>query len=57
MVGFLRFLLLLSTFDWKNIPLIVNLNNQLTGNYSFHLQKRPPALPVQMPKVVKANLA
>ncbi|XP_061469328.1 nucleolar protein 6 isoform X2 [Rhineura floridana] len=28
-VGFLRFLLLLSTFDWKNSPLIVNLNAEL----------------------------
>ncbi|TRY85695.1 hypothetical protein DNTS_013423 [Danionella cerebrum] len=30
-VGFLRFLCLLSTFDWKNTPLIVNLNGKLTG--------------------------
>uniref|UniRef100_A0A8C5I7E4 Nucleolar protein 6 n=1 Tax=Gouania willdenowi TaxID=441366 RepID=A0A8C5I7E4_GOUWI len=30
-VGFLRFLCLLSTFDWRNNPLVVNLNNQLTG--------------------------
>uniref|UniRef100_A0A8C2FG60 Nucleolar protein 6 n=1 Tax=Cyprinus carpio TaxID=7962 RepID=A0A8C2FG60_CYPCA len=30
-VGFLRFLHLLSTFDWKNNPLIVNLNGKLTG--------------------------
>ena len=30
-VGFLRFLFLMSTFDWKNNPLIVNLNNELTG--------------------------
>ncbi|XP_072288566.1 nucleolar protein 6 [Eucyclogobius newberryi] len=29
-VGFLRFLHLLASFDWKNNPLIVNLNNQLT---------------------------
>ncbi|XP_065110286.1 nucleolar protein 6 [Paramisgurnus dabryanus] len=29
-VGFLRFLHLLSTFDWKNNPLIVNLNEKLT---------------------------
>lgn len=32
-VGFLRFLLLISTFDWKNNPLIVNLNNELTGKW------------------------
>lgn len=29
-VGFLRFLHLLASFDWRNNPLIVNLNNQLT---------------------------
>ncbi|XP_045145137.1 nucleolar protein 6 isoform X2 [Echinops telfairi] len=28
-VGFLRFLHLVSTFDWKNSPLVVNLNNEL----------------------------
>ncbi|KAK9974376.1 hypothetical protein ABG768_022477 [Culter alburnus] len=30
-VGFLRFLHLISTFDWKNNPLIVNLNGKLTA--------------------------
>lgn len=30
-VGFLRFLNLLAAFDWKNNPLIVNLNTGLTG--------------------------
>ncbi|KAE8292307.1 Nucleolar protein 6 [Larimichthys crocea] len=30
-VGFLRFLRLLASFDWRNTPLIVNLNNQLTA--------------------------
>ncbi|KAF6725217.1 Nucleolar protein 6 [Oryzias melastigma] len=30
-VGFLRFLHLLSSFEWRNNPLIVNLNNQLTA--------------------------
>ncbi|XP_040977253.1 nucleolar protein 6-like [Aquila chrysaetos chrysaetos] len=30
-VGFLRFLDLLATFDWKNNPLIINLNAGLTG--------------------------
>ncbi|KAL2091865.1 hypothetical protein ACEWY4_011663 [Coilia grayii] len=29
-VGFLRFLHLLSSFDWRNSPLVVNLNSQLT---------------------------
>ncbi|XP_041957750.1 nucleolar protein 6 [Alosa sapidissima] len=30
-VGFLRFLHLLSSFDWRNSPLVVNLNSQLTA--------------------------
>lgn len=30
-VGFLRFLHLLTTFDWKNSPLVVNLNAELRG--------------------------
>ncbi|KAJ8285473.1 hypothetical protein GJAV_G00027190 [Gymnothorax javanicus] len=30
-VGLLRFLRLLATFDWKNSPLVVNLNGQLTA--------------------------
>lgn len=30
-VGFLRFLHLLSSFDWRNNPLVVNLNNQLSA--------------------------
>ena len=33
-VGFLRFLRLLSSFDWRNNPLVVNLNSKLTGMYS-----------------------
>ena len=32
-VGFLRFLFLIATFDWKNNPLIVNLNNEFTGKW------------------------
>lgn len=32
-VGFLRFLRLLSTFDWKNNPLVVNLNGKLAGQH------------------------
>lgn len=34
-VGFLRFLRLLSAFDWRNNPLVVNLNKQLTGRFSL----------------------
>uniref|UniRef100_A0A8C7E521 Nucleolar protein 6 n=1 Tax=Naja naja TaxID=35670 RepID=A0A8C7E521_NAJNA len=33
-VGFLRFLHLLATFDWKNSPLLVNLNGDLKGENS-----------------------
>ncbi|XP_050403291.1 nucleolar protein 6 [Patella vulgata] len=29
--GFLRFLQLLSTFDWKNTPLLINLNTEFTA--------------------------
>lgn len=36
-VGFLRFLHLLASFDWRNNPLIVNLNNQLAGKLSHPL--------------------
>jgi len=31
LVGFLRFLKMLSTHDWLKEPLIVNLNNEFTG--------------------------
>ncbi|XP_068422667.1 nucleolar protein 6 [Clinocottus analis] len=31
-VGLLRFLHLLSSFDWRNNPLVVNLNNQLAAS-------------------------
>lgn len=34
-VGFLRFLSLVSTFDWKNNPLVVNLNGDLTGKWQL----------------------
>lgn len=36
-VGLLRFLHLLSSFDWKNNPLVVNLNNKLTGQYDSNV--------------------
>lgn len=41
-VGFLRFLHLLSSFDWRNNPLVVNLNNQLTGKH-FLTHTPPPS--------------
>ncbi|XP_034025956.1 nucleolar protein 6 [Thalassophryne amazonica] len=49
-VGFLRFLHLLASFDWRNNPLIVNLNNQLTAsNYTDiknHFMASRESLPV-----------
>ncbi|KAI1900401.1 hypothetical protein AGOR_G00049570 [Albula goreensis] len=41
-VGLLRFLHLLSTFDWKNSPLVVNLNGQLTGDAKPTFPLLPP---------------
>lgn len=38
-VGFLRFLNLLATHDWKNSPLIVNLNGNLTDADITEIQK------------------
>ncbi|KAK2911723.1 hypothetical protein QQF64_027542 [Cirrhinus molitorella] len=38
-VGFLRFLHLLSTFDWKNNPLIVNLGGKLTAAEHTEIKK------------------
>ncbi|KAA0716588.1 Nucleolar protein 6 [Triplophysa tibetana] len=37
--GFLRFLYVLSTFDWRNNPLIVNLNQKLTAADYAELKK------------------
>ncbi|XP_027625610.1 nucleolar protein 6 isoform X2 [Tupaia chinensis] len=37
-VGFLRFLFLVSTFDWKNNPLVVNLNNELTADEQVEIR-------------------
>eukprot|EP00064_Thunnus_orientalis_P006231 superscaffoldBa00000642_g6247 len=42
-VGFLRFLHLLSSFDWRNNPLVVNLNNQFTGKHSHTHSFFPPS--------------
>ncbi|XP_053336445.1 nucleolar protein 6 [Clarias gariepinus] len=49
-VGLLRFLHLLSTFDWKNNPLLVNLNGKLTAadytEIKNHFQASRESLPV-----------
>ncbi|XP_033020116.1 nucleolar protein 6 [Lacerta agilis] len=49
-VGFLRFLYLLTTFDWKNSPLIVNLNAELNDadyvEIRNHFVAARPRLPI-----------
>ncbi|KAL7985725.1 hypothetical protein Chor_013657 [Crotalus horridus] len=49
-VGFLRFLHLLASFDWKNSPLLVNLNGDLKGEVELmtslpHLSNKHPDRP------------
>uniref|UniRef100_A0A4W4G174 Nucleolar protein 6 n=1 Tax=Electrophorus electricus TaxID=8005 RepID=A0A4W4G174_ELEEL len=39
-VGLLRFLYLLATFDWKNSPLVVNLNSKLTAAEHTEIKNR-----------------
>nr|XP_012318628.1 nucleolar protein 6 isoform X2 [Aotus nancymaae] len=51
-VGFLRFLLLVSTFDWKNNPLIVNLNNELTVEEQVEIRSGFLAARAQLPVMV-----
>ncbi|XP_039731492.1 nucleolar protein 6 [Pteropus medius] len=51
-VGFLRFLFLVSTFDWKNNPLIVNLNNELTVEEQVEIRSGFLATRVQLPVMV-----
>ncbi|XP_058157972.1 nucleolar protein 6 isoform X2 [Dasypus novemcinctus] len=51
-VGFLRFLFLVSTFDWKNNPLIVNLNNELTGEEQVEIRSGFLAARTQLPVMV-----
>ncbi|XP_042769278.1 nucleolar protein 6 isoform X3 [Panthera leo] len=51
-VGFLRFLLLISTFDWKNNPLIVNLNNELTVEEEVEIRSGFLAARRQLPVMV-----
>lgn len=51
-VGFLRFLYLISTFDWKNNPLIVNLNNELTVEEQVEIRSGFLAARTQLPVMV-----
>ncbi|XP_044943841.1 nucleolar protein 6 isoform X1 [Mustela putorius furo] len=51
-VGFLRFLFLVSTFDWKNNPLIVNLNNELTVEEQGEIRSGFLATRTQLPVMV-----
>ena len=36
MVGLLRFLDLLASFDWKNKPFVVNFNGELQSEFDFN---------------------
>nr|XP_017509913.2 nucleolar protein 6 isoform X2 [Manis javanica] len=51
-VGFLRFLFLVSTFDWKNNPLIVNLNNEFTAEEQVEIRSGFLATRTQLPIMV-----
>ncbi|XP_048219541.1 nucleolar protein 6 [Perognathus longimembris pacificus] len=51
-VGFLRFLSLVSTFDWKNNPLIVNLNNELTAEEQVEIRRSFLAARARLPVMV-----
>ncbi|XP_003800330.1 nucleolar protein 6 isoform X1 [Otolemur garnettii] len=51
-VGFLRFLFLVSTFDWKNNPLIVNLNNELTVEEQIEIRSGFLVARAQLPVMV-----
>lgn len=51
-VGFLRFLSLVSTFDWKNSPLVVNLNGDLTAEEQVEIRSSFLAARTQLPVMV-----
>ncbi|XP_060055255.1 nucleolar protein 6 isoform X2 [Erinaceus europaeus] len=51
-VGFLRFLYLVSTFDWRNNPLIVNLNNELTAEEQVEMRSSFLANRTRLPVLV-----
>ncbi|XP_075416145.1 nucleolar protein 6 [Tenrec ecaudatus] len=51
-VGFLRFLYLVSTFDWKNSPLVVNLNNELSAEDQAEMRSGFLAARTRLPVMV-----
>ncbi|NXO29479.1 NOL6 protein, partial [Cisticola juncidis] len=54
-VGFLRFLNLLATFDWKNNPLIVNLNTGLTESDCTEIKNKFVAARSRLPVMFLAT--
>ncbi|NXP62701.1 NOL6 protein, partial [Chloropsis cyanopogon] len=54
-VGFLRFLSLLATFDWKNNPLIVNLNTGLTDSDCTEIKNKFAAARSRLPVMFLAT--
>ncbi|XP_054139377.1 nucleolar protein 6 [Melozone crissalis] len=54
-VGFLRFLNLLATFDWKNNPLIVNLNTGLTDSDCTEIKNKFVASRSRLPVMFLAT--
>ncbi|KAM4753887.1 LOW QUALITY PROTEIN: nucleolar protein 6 [Cyanocitta cristata] len=54
-VGFLRFLNLLATFDWKNNPLIVNLNTGLTDSDCTEIKNKFIAARSRLPVMFLAT--
>ncbi|NWT53831.1 NOL6 protein, partial [Erythrocercus mccallii] len=54
-VGFLRFLSLLATFDWKNNPLIVNLNTGLTDSDCTEIKNKFVAARSRLPVMFLAT--
>ncbi|NXW80132.1 NOL6 protein, partial [Hirundo rustica] len=54
-VGFLRFLNLLATFDWKNNPLIVNLNTGLTDSDCTEIKNKFVAARSRLPVMFLAT--
>ncbi|KAM9096445.1 nucleolar protein 6 [Sarcophilus harrisii] len=54
-VGFLRFLSLLSTFDWKNNPLIINLNGELTAEDQAEIHSHFLESRIRLPVMVIAT--
>uniref|UniRef100_A0A8U7P564 Nucleolar protein 6 n=1 Tax=Corvus moneduloides TaxID=1196302 RepID=A0A8U7P564_CORMO len=54
-VGFLRFLNLLATFDWKNNPLIVNLNTGLTDSVCTEIKNKFIAARSRLPVMFLAT--